>query len=151
MIYYREAVKSHFMSTIKEADALKHRSQVISIMQEKEHNQLWLGLQNGKTLCTMAKLEFTFYFNIPCLDKFDQFWAVNKKLMDTSGGEEFKNIPFRLYTTDNAPFVQKLIKPYAEEKQQKTLTNLIQEIYPTSYDKRTLSFYFKKTISVFRY
>ncbi|XP_065226905.1 autophagy protein 5 [Planococcus citri] len=111
----RDVVKSHFMSTIKEADALKHRSQVISIMQEKEHTQLWLGLQN---------------------DKFDQFWAVNKKLMDTSSNEgEFKHIPFRLYTTDDAPFVQKLIKPYNEDKQQKVLSNLIQEIYPSNYDK----------------
>lgn len=44
----REAVESHFMSCIKEADVLKHRSQVVSSMQKKDHNQLWLGLQNGK-------------------------------------------------------------------------------------------------------
>ena len=44
----REAVESHFMSCIKEADVLKHRSQVVSNMQKKDHNQLWLGLQNGK-------------------------------------------------------------------------------------------------------
>lgn len=36
------------MSTIKEADVLKHRGQVMSTMQKKDHNQLWLGLQNGK-------------------------------------------------------------------------------------------------------
>lgn len=36
------------MSTVKEADALKHRGQIISTMQKKEHTQLWLGLQNGK-------------------------------------------------------------------------------------------------------
>lgn len=35
------------MSSIKEADVLKHRGQVISGMQKKDHNQLWLGLQNG--------------------------------------------------------------------------------------------------------
>jgi len=44
----REAVESHFMSCVKEADVLKHRSQVVSNMQKKDHNQLWLGLQNGK-------------------------------------------------------------------------------------------------------
>jgi hypothetical protein len=43
----REAVESHFMSCVKEADVLKHRSQVVSSMQKKDHNQLWLGLQNG--------------------------------------------------------------------------------------------------------
>lgn len=36
------------MSCVKEADVLKHRSQVVSNMQKKDHNQLWLGLQNGK-------------------------------------------------------------------------------------------------------
>jgi len=46
----REAVESHFMSCVKEADVLKHRSQVVSSMQKKDHNQLWLGLQNGKQL-----------------------------------------------------------------------------------------------------
>lgn len=31
------------------------------------------------------------------LDKFDQFWSVNKKLMEISDGEGFKSIPFRVY------------------------------------------------------
>nr|QSV39517.1 autophagy associated protein [Locusta migratoria] len=42
----REAVESHFMACVKEADVLKHRSQVVSNMQKKDHMQLWLGLQN---------------------------------------------------------------------------------------------------------
>lgn len=36
------------MSCLKEADVLKHRGQVVSAMQKKDHNQLWLGLVNGK-------------------------------------------------------------------------------------------------------
>lgn len=36
------------MSCIKEADALKHKSQVINDMQKKDHKQLWMGLQNGE-------------------------------------------------------------------------------------------------------
>lgn len=36
------------MSCVKEADALKHKSQVINEMQKKDHKQLWMGLQNGK-------------------------------------------------------------------------------------------------------
>lgn len=35
------------MSCLKEADVLKHRGQVMSAMQKKDHNQLWLGLVNG--------------------------------------------------------------------------------------------------------
>ena len=43
----KEAVESHYMSTVKEADSLKHRCHVINGMQKKDHKQLWLGLQNG--------------------------------------------------------------------------------------------------------
>lgn len=43
----REIVEAHFMSSLKEADVLKHRGQVISSMQKKDHNQLFLGLLNG--------------------------------------------------------------------------------------------------------
>lgn len=42
-------VEAHFMSCIKEADALKHKSQVVNDMQKKDHKQLWMGLQNGET------------------------------------------------------------------------------------------------------
>ena len=44
----KEAVESHFMSVIKEADALKHRSHVINNMQKKDHKQMWSGITNGK-------------------------------------------------------------------------------------------------------
>lgn len=43
----KDAIRSQFMSVLKEADALKHKGQVINSMQEKDHNQLWLGFQNG--------------------------------------------------------------------------------------------------------
>jgi len=91
----RDLMESHFMSCIKEADQIKHGGRVVSAMQKKDHNQLWQGLQN---------------------DKFDQFWAVNRRLMDSksgsgqaasdpSGGSSvgggdgntFKHIPVRLY------------------------------------------------------
>lgn len=36
------------MSTLKEADTLKHRGQVIRTMTLNEHRQLWQSLQNGK-------------------------------------------------------------------------------------------------------
>ena len=45
------------MSSLKEADQLKHNGKVVSLMQKKDHNQLWLGLTS---------------------DKFDQFWAINR-------------------------------------------------------------------------
>lgn len=73
---FREIVESHFMSCLKEADVLKHRGQVVSRMQKKDHNQLWLGLVN---------------------DKFDQFWSVNRRLMEPTSEDGFKYIPIRCY------------------------------------------------------
>lgn len=55
---HREAVESYFMSCIKEADVLKHRSQVVSNMQKKDHTQLWQGLQNGNHT-------FNFIYTVP--------------------------------------------------------------------------------------
>lgn len=76
LFFFREIVESHFMSCLKEADVLKHRGQVVSRMQKKDHNQLWLGLVN---------------------DKFDQFWSVNRRLMEPTSEDGFKYIPIRCY------------------------------------------------------
>ncbi|GJQ74644.1 putative involved in autophagic vesicle formation [Trypoxylus dichotomus] len=108
----KEAIESFFMSCLKEADVLKHRGVVINGMQKKDHNQLWLGLQN---------------------DKFDQFWAVNRKLMEfPSDQDHFRYIPFRCYCDDG--YRQKLIKPVTEEGQRKTLNDLLQEVFPNKSD-----------------
>ena len=65
------------MSILKEADFLKHKGQVISQMQKKDHKQLFLGLQN---------------------DKFDQFWAINRRLMEyIEDANSFKHIPLICY------------------------------------------------------
>uniref|UniRef100_A0A8C3D3C1 Autophagy related 5 n=1 Tax=Corvus moneduloides TaxID=1196302 RepID=A0A8C3D3C1_CORMO len=73
----KDVIEAHFMACIKEADALKHKSQVINEMQKKDHKQLWMGLQN---------------------DKFEQFWAINRKLMEYPPEDNgFRYIPFRIY------------------------------------------------------
>ncbi|KAG7475257.1 hypothetical protein JOB18_028283 [Solea senegalensis] len=106
-------VEAHFMSSIKEADALKHKSQVINDMQKKDHKQLWMGLQN---------------------DKFDQFWAMNRKLMEYSTEEEgFRYIPFRIYQTmSDRPFIQKQFRPVSPEGKVHTLGILLKEMYPAA-------------------
>lgn len=109
----RAAVESHFMATVKEADALKHRSQVISSMQKKDHLQLWQGLQN---------------------DKFDQFWAVNRKLMERSNDEQFKCIPFRIYQLDH-PFIQRPIRPLSDTGEKRTLRHVVELCYPGCLDE----------------
>lgn len=104
----REVVESHFMTAIKEADALKHRSHIINGMQKKDHNQLWQGLQN---------------------DKFDQFWMVNRKLMEHVNDELFRYIPFKVYQLEK-PFRQKLFRPANDTKELLTLEDLILDVLP---------------------
>lgn len=95
------------MNCLKEADFLKHKGQIVSQMQKKEHKQLFLGLQN---------------------DKFDQFWAVNRRLMESVEQENgFKHIPLRCYTDDGYSYLQKLISPYTEKGQKKSLKDLLAE------------------------
>ncbi|ESO88917.1 hypothetical protein LOTGIDRAFT_203132 [Lottia gigantea] len=99
----KEAIESHFMSVVKEADGLKHRGQLVNNMQKKDHKQLWTGLQN---------------------DKFEQFWSVNKKLMESSGDDSFKYIPYRIYQNDR-PYIQKLFKPVSDDGEVQTLRDLL--------------------------
>lgn len=62
-------------------------------------------------------------------DKFDQFWAVNRKLMELSGEtNHFKYIPFRCYFEDI--YRQKLIKPVKEDGSRTTLKDLLTEMFP---------------------
>lgn len=82
----RPAMESYFLATVKEADVLKHRGDIMSNLQKRDHNSLWTGLVNHK---------------------FDQFWLVNKKLMSST---PFRCIPIRFYLPSRPAFVQKLIK-----------------------------------------
>ncbi|XP_028394715.1 autophagy protein 5-like [Dendronephthya gigantea] len=107
----KEVVESFFMSAVKEADSLKHKSQIINSMQKKDHKQLWLGLNN---------------------DKFEQFWSVNKRLMERLGEELFKHIPFRIHQCDKV-FIQKLAKPVNESGESQTLKHLMMETLPTMF------------------
>ncbi|XP_070581357.1 autophagy protein 5-like [Ptychodera flava] len=104
----KEVIESHFMSCVKEADCLKHRGQVINGMQKKDHKQLWMGLQN---------------------DKFDQFWAINRRLMEHTADEPFKYIPFQIHQIDG-PAQQCLFKPVTDDGDPLTLKDLMRQVKP---------------------
>lgn len=89
----KTSIENNYMSTVKEADGLKHKGSVMKNLVKKECNQLWLGLMN---------------------DKFDSFWQVNRKLMEKCDHELFRSIPFRLYLPD-CSYIQKLVKPLTNE------------------------------------
>ncbi|KAH0622188.1 hypothetical protein JD844_024280 [Phrynosoma platyrhinos] len=139
----KDVIEAHFMACIKEADALKHKSQVINEMQKKDHKQLWMGLQNGKNVCTAFIVLHTdecYFHFFP--DKFDQFWAINRKLMEYPPEENgFRYIPFRIYqlktnfyfqATSERPFIQKLFRPVAADGQPHTLGDLLKDVCPAA-------------------
>lgn len=79
------------------------------------------------------------------LDKFDQFWAVNRKLMEASGDvDHFKYIPFRCYYEDG--YKQKLVKPVTEDGKRKTLADLLTELFPERSNGK--KFLYKMQITV---
>lgn len=106
----KEAIESHFFSTIKEADALKHRGKIINEMQTRDHKQLWYGILQ---------------------DKFDQFWSINKKLMEVTEGDSFKHIPFRIYQNDKS-FVQKNFEPI-DNGRKRNFGDLLKFVYGEDY------------------
>lgn len=111
----KDVIESYFLSTIKEADAIKHKGKIINEMLKKDHKQLWYGVQN---------------------DKFDQFWTVNKKLMDIIDGAEcFKSIPFRIYQNDK-PFIQNTFEPITECGKRKCLGDLLEYVFGANYTQQ---------------
>jgi autophagy-related protein 5 len=108
----KDVVESYFLSTIKEADAIKHKGKIINDMLKKDHKQLWYGIQN---------------------DKFDQFWSVNKKLMEVIDGMEyFKAIPFRIYQNDKS-FIQNTFEPTNESGKRRNLGDLLEFIFGADF------------------
>ncbi|XP_071492809.1 autophagy protein 5-like [Diadema antillarum] len=104
----KEVIEAMYMSCVKEADVLKHKGHVMNNLQQKDHKQLWTGLQS---------------------DKFDQFWTTNRRLMERLNNDPFKYIPFRIYQPDKV-CIQRLFKPVSEEGEPLTLRALLAHSVP---------------------
>lgn len=63
-------------------------------MQARDHRQLWNGFKNGLFVVVVVVTSML-CDGFVGLDRFDQFWEVNKRLMTNS--EPFRNIPYRIY------------------------------------------------------
>ena len=74
-------MKAYFLAKIKEADYLKHKSEILNQFKPDDFENLWNAL---------AK------------DDYGLFWSTCKRLMvDVRGGKApFKHIPFIIYTPD---------------------------------------------------
>lgn len=64
------------------------------------------------------------------LDKFEQFWSENKKLMEPIEGTFFKHIPIHFYQSGSFVMLQTLVKPVTNDGNQLTLGELIKQNYP---------------------
>ncbi|KAI1723269.1 autophagy protein apg5 domain-containing protein [Ditylenchus destructor] len=84
----REIMRNCFMQSVKEADQLKHKGNIIQSMTAEEHLTLFDAVAN---------------------ERFDDFWAVNKKLMG-NGQQNLLHIPIRFYESP-FPFRQALVTP----------------------------------------
>ncbi|CAF0945356.1 unnamed protein product [Didymodactylos carnosus] len=102
----KESIEAHYMSSLKEADSLKHKGKIIGDMQKRDHKQLWNSLIQ---------------------DKYEQFWNINTKLMSYIDNlSYFRYIPFRLYRLDK-PIIQKLFSPFdPNTNRMLTLGDLVQ-------------------------
>ncbi|VDN18064.1 unnamed protein product [Gongylonema pulchrum] len=101
-----DSLESSFIQSIKEADQLKHKAKVMNSMKIDEHRQLWNSLVH---------------------DKFDEFWAVNKQLMEANVSGPMYHIPVRIYQAD-CPFRQPCITPYDESEQPRTVADALKAV-----------------------
>lgn len=102
-----DAMESCFMSTLKEADNLKHRGQVINNMNRSQHKQLWNSLRAGD---------------------YEKFWSINGKLMDGyEKSKTFRLIPLRVYLNEEVR--QELVSPINREGGMLTLGDIMPKFF----------------------
>ncbi|CAJ0592945.1 unnamed protein product [Cylicocyclus nassatus] len=102
----KDAMESMFMQSLKEANYLKRRRDEANSYMADEHKQLWSSLVH---------------------DRFDDFWSVNRRLMETTEERPFCDIPIRLYITEQ-PFRQILQPPFDSNGEPRTLTQALDSL-----------------------
>ncbi|KAI3381815.1 hypothetical protein SNEBB_004032 [Seison nebaliae] len=107
-------LENYFMSTLKEADELKHHGEILQTMTAQQHKQLWTSLSTNN---------------------FKQFWEINRLLMRKNKLTNcFHNIPFRYYyrkkneKMNNFNFYQALFSPIDGEGNKRRFRDLLEWI-----------------------
>ncbi|KAG2200649.1 hypothetical protein INT47_005805 [Mucor saturninus] len=96
-----ETMQDMFMAMVKEADFLRNgTTKKVMNLSKRDQSQLWQSL---------------------ALDRFDEFWAVNRQLVEYSNSS-LRNIPLRIYLPDNCPVIQEPVSFYGDSEKQETLT-----------------------------
>ncbi|VDO23024.1 unnamed protein product [Haemonchus placei] len=105
----KDVMEAMFIQSLKEANYLKRRKdQVVSTMKIDEHKQLWSGLVH---------------------DRFDEFWSINRRLMESTEERPFHDIPIRLYI-NGQPFRQIPQPPFDENGEPRTLSHALTSLSP---------------------
>ncbi|XP_016375729.1 autophagy protein 5-like [Sinocyclocheilus rhinocerous] len=101
----------------------KVKKHFLRVMKAEDVEEMWFEYEGTPLKC-----------NVTIDYKFDQFWAMNRKLMEYPTDEGgFRYIPFRIYQTmSDRPFIQKLFRPVSPEGHTLTLGDLLKELFPAA-------------------
>ncbi|VDK61043.1 unnamed protein product, partial [Cylicostephanus goldi] len=120
----KDAMESMFMQSLKEANYLKRR-------RDEAINIGPMNINNcGQVLFMVSTSLFPFLFHpspTDIEDRFDDFWSVNRRLMETSEERPFCDIPIRLYITEQ-PFRQILQPPFDSNGEPRTLSQALDSL-----------------------
>jgi len=112
-----EQIKWHFFSTLKEADYLKHKGEIMANMSQDNHSKLWYGLKT---------------------DNFEQFWSLNKTFMEGHQGTGFfHSVPVRVYYGERV--LQKRITISPEQTSVLTLREVLKLVNENLFDDPKLT------------
>ncbi|KAF7724870.1 autophagy protein 5 [Apophysomyces ossiformis] len=104
-----ETVQDMFMSMIKEVQ--------YSVLPETDYNSDeyvkekadFLRHGTTKRVMNLSKRDQTQLWESVASDKFDDYWNVNKRLLETTASQPLRNIPLRLYLPEQCPVIQELV------------------------------------------
>lgn len=103
----KDTMEAMFLQSLKEANYLKRRKdEIVSTMKIDEHKQLWSGLVQ---------------------DQFDDFWNINRRLMESSEERPFHSIPIRFYISGH-PFRQIPQPPVDESGEHRLLSSCLSSL-----------------------
>ncbi|KAL1936595.1 hypothetical protein VTP01DRAFT_729 [Rhizomucor pusillus] len=114
-----EAAQDAFMSMIKEADFLRYGStKRVMNLSKKDQSQLWESLTK---------------------DSYDDYWDVNKRLINDVNGQTLRNIPLRLYLPEQCPVIQEPVSytKAGQEDDTRSLGSVLNEILPDVFPPDT--------------
>lgn len=90
-------------------------------------------------MINIKDIEFYLYFIFKAIvpERFDMFWSVNRKLMETTGNDHcFRHVPFKIHD-QNGKIIQKLLAPVDKSGKQKTLLDLFRLAVPSLFSMNT--------------